>query len=155
MKIIETEILSLEQKLALFDLWNSQYPEKIGYREISEFEVYLKGLEETNHLLLADELNQIFGWAFSFVREQEDWFGIIVNSKNKGKGFGTLLLKELKNKKPSLNGWVIDNSNNVKQNGEMYWSPIDFYFKNGFSVDKNIRMENDKISAVKIRWKRE
>ncbi|WP_348824694.1 hypothetical protein [Flavobacterium aestuarii] len=55
MKIIETEILSLEQKLALFDLWNSQYPE----REISEFEVYLKGLEETNHLLLADEFNQI------------------------------------------------------------------------------------------------
>ncbi|WP_348824695.1 hypothetical protein [Flavobacterium aestuarii] len=78
-----------------------------------------------------------------------------MNSKNKGKGFGTLLLKELKNKKPSLNGWVIDNSNNVKQNGEIYWSPIDFYFKNGFSVDKNIRMENDKISAVKIRWKRE
>jgi len=102
--------------------------------------------------LFVDEFNQILGWAFVFVREKENWFGIILNSKQQGKGFGTLLLKELKKCKSSLNGWVIDHSNDIKQNGELYSSPLDFYLKNEFLVDKNIRLENNAISAVKIKW---
>lgn len=155
MKIIQTTELNLEQKLLLFDLWNSEYPERIAYSEISEFEVYLKGLIKIKHFLLISEFNQIFGWAFVFDREKENWFGIIVNSKEQGKGFGSLLLKELKKEKSSLNGWVIDHSNDIKQNGELYCSPLDFYLKNGFFSVRNTRLENNIISAVKIKWERQ
>src|SRR6478736_8594786 len=96
MKIIQTADLTLEQKQALFDLWNSEYPEKICYREISEFEIYLKGLQEIKHFLYVDDFNYILGWGFVFVRDKKNWFGIIINEKKQGKGFGTLFLKELK-----------------------------------------------------------
>lgn len=152
MKIIQTAVLTLEQKLSLFDLWNTEYPGRIAYVELSEFEAYLCGLEEPKHFLLVSESNQIVGWAFVFVRENEDWFGIIVNSKNQRNGFGTLLLEEIKNGKFSLNGWVIDHSKDIKQNGERYVSPLDFYLKNGFLADTNTRLQNAVISAVKIKW---
>jgi hypothetical protein len=155
MKIIETRDLALEQKQTLFELWNAEYPERIGYRELSEFENYLEGLSSVKHFLLVNDLNQIFGWAFAFVREDENWFGIIIDSKMHGKRFGTLLLDELKRNALVLNGWATDHQNDVKRNKEPYLSPLDFYTKNGFIVDQNIRMENEKISAVKIRWERE
>jgi hypothetical protein len=154
MKIIQTAILTLEQKQSLFELWNAEYPIKICYNKISEFENYLDGLSDKKHYLLVNDFDQILGWAFTFFREQEDWFGIIVNSKNKGKGFGTLLLEELKKNKSVLNGWVTDHDD-VKINSEPYLSPLEFYTKNEFSVQQNIRMENEKISAVKIRWEME
>ena len=154
MKIIKTSDLTFEQKHTLFNLWNSEYPEKICYREISEFEIYLNGLEGIKHFLCVDDCSQIFGWAFIFVRDKENWFGIIINSKKQAKGFGTLLLKEIKKEKSSLNGWVIDHSNDIKQNGELYSSPLNFYFKNGFCI-QNIKLENNAISAVKINWERE
>lgn len=155
MTIIQTVDLNLEQRLMLLSLWNSEYPKRIGYSKILEFEVYLKGLEEAKHFLLVSELNQVLGWAFVFVREKENWFGIILNSKEKRKGFGSLLLEELKKEKSSLNGWVIDHSNDIKQNGEPYSSPLEFYLKNGFLIIKNMRLENNVISAVKVKWERE
>jgi hypothetical protein len=155
MKIIQTRDLALEQKQTLFELWNAEYPERIGYRELSVFENYLEGLSSVKHFLLVNDLNQIFGWAFAFVREDENWFGIIIDSKMHGKRFGTLLLDELKRNALILNGWATDHQNDVKRNKEPYLSPLDFYIKNGFIVDQNIRMENEKISAVKIRWERE
>lgn len=154
MNIVKTRVLTLEQREEVLKLWNSEYPEKLVYTELSEFENYLDGLFDLKHLLLTDDLNQLMGWAFTFEREDENWFGIIINSKMHHKGFGTLLLNELKNESPVLNGWVIDHQNDVKQNKEIYLSPIEFYLKNDFSVCKNIRFENDKMNAVKIRWER-
>jgi len=52
MKITQTTELTLEQKLVLFDLWNLEYPERIAYSEISEFEIYLNGLEEIKHFFV-------------------------------------------------------------------------------------------------------
>jgi GNAT superfamily N-acetyltransferase len=154
MKIIQARDLTLEQKQTLFELWNAEYPERIGYKDLFEFDNYLNELSGVKHFLLVNELNQIFGWAFAFVREDEDWFGIIIDSKMHGKRFGTLLLDELKRNVSVLNGWAIDHQNDVKRNKEPYLSPLHFYTKNGFIADQNIRMENEKISAVKIRWKR-
>jgi hypothetical protein len=154
MKIIQTTSLTLDQKQSLFELWNSEYPEKIGYTVMSEFEKYIGGLLNAAHYLVVDDQNQILGWAFSFFREAEDWFGIIINSEIQGNGFGILLLDELKKSKSVLNGWVIDHQNDLKQNKEPYLSPLGFYTKNGFLVHQNNRIENDKISAVKIRWER-
>lgn len=155
MKIIQTAILTSDQKQTLFELWNSEYPKKIVYNGISEFDFYLDGLSETKHFLIVDNQKAIQGWAFTFVREKEDWFGIIVNSKIQGKGFGTLLLNELKKDNSVLSGWATDHNNDVKKNNEPYLSPLEFYTKNGFVVQQNTRIENEKISAVKIRWVRE
>ncbi len=155
MKIFQCSILSLEHKQKLFYLWNLEYPVRICYPEISEFENYLKGLSNQKHFLLVDDKNQILGWAFTFIRESENWFVIILNSKIQRKGYGRLLLEELKNNNTVLSAWVIDHSTDLKQNNECYVSPLGFYIKNGFLVNQNIRLENHKISAVKISWVKE
>lgn len=155
MNIIQTTVLTLEQEESLFELWNSEYPGRICYNELSNFQDYLESLSSTKHYQLGDDLKQLQGLAFTFVRKGEDWFGIIINSKIHGKGFGTLLLKQLKKVKLALNGWVIDHQNDIKNNGKLYLSPIEFYTKSGFKVNQNVRMENEKISAVKISWRRE
>lgn len=96
MKVIQTLVLTLEQKQSLFELWNAEYPERICYKELFEFESYLKELSELKHYLLVNDFDQILGWSFIFLRDHENWFGIIIDSKIKGKGFGTFLLEELK-----------------------------------------------------------
>ena len=72
-----------------------------------------------------------------------------------GKGFGTQLLNLGKEKESVLNGWVIDHDKDKKRNGENYISPLNFYLKNGFEVFPDNRLELEKLSAVKIRWKKE
>ncbi|MCB0473527.1 MAG: hypothetical protein KDC56_10755, partial [Flavobacteriaceae bacterium] len=59
-----------------------------------------------------------------------------------------------KEKETELNGWVIDHDNDYKINGELYKSPLNFYLKNGFQKSSDRRLELEKISAVKIKWKK-
>jgi len=154
MKIVEKEYLSLEEKETLHELWNNEYPVKLNLKTIDDFELYLNGLSETKHYLLLDDSDEIHGWAFTFLRENESWFAIILNSEIHGKGIGSLLMNEIKKNNTSLNGWVIDHENEVKQNATFYKSPMPFYIKNGFTICKEIRIENEKMSGVKINWKR-
>ncbi|WP_394772978.1 hypothetical protein [Flavobacterium sp.] len=88
------------------------------------------------------------------MRDNENWFAVILNSEIQGKGNGSVLINELKKKNISLNGWVVDNENEVKQNETFYRSPMPFYIKNGFTVCSEIRIENEKMSGVKINWTR-
>ena len=154
MKIIETQVLSLEQKDSLMQLWNNEYPAKLNLKTIEDFELYLNGLSETKHYLLFDDSDEIHGWTFTFLRENENWFAIILNSEIHGKGIGSLLMNEIKKNNTSLNGWVIDQENEIKHNATFYKSPLQFYIKNDFIVCSEIRIENEKLSAVKINWKR-
>lgn len=154
MKIIEKEVLSLQDKEVLLQLWNSEYPKQLNYQTMDEFDLYLDALSEKNHYLLIDNEDKIKGWAFTFLRNDEDWFAIILNQDVQGTGKGSLLINELKKKKDSLNGWVIDHENDVKQNKEKYKSPLLFYIKNGFVICTETRIENEKMSAVKINWKK-
>lgn len=154
MNIVQTSILTSEQKQRLFELWNSEYLERIFYNDLEEFEKYLEGLLNIKHYLLIDDLKQLQGWAFTFLRDNEDWFGIIIDTTIQGKGFGLLLLDQLKIDNLVLNGWVTDHENFLKRNKKQYLSPLVFYTKCGFIVNENIRLENEKISAVKIRWER-
>ena len=62
------------------------------------------------------------------------------------------MLDEIKNNEPVLNGWVIDHNNDKKKNGQQYISPLKFYEKCGFGILSDVRLELDKISAVKIKW---
>jgi hypothetical protein len=152
MIIVQKEILTLEQKEVLRELWNNEYPAKLHLKTIADFELYLSGLSNTKHYLLIDDSNKITGWAFTFLRDAEDWFAIILNHQIQGKGNGSLLINELKKNNTSLNGWVTDHDNEVKQNKELYKSPMLFYIKNGFRICSEIRIENEKLSAVKINW---
>lgn len=154
MRIIKTEVLSLEQKDSLMQLWNNEYPAKLNLKTIEDFELYLNGLSETKHYLLLDDSDEIQGWTFTFLREDESWFAIIVNSNIHGKGIGSLLMNEIKKNNRSLNGWVIDQENEIKHNATFYKSPLQFYSKNDFIIYSEIRIENEKLSAVKINWKR-
>ena len=152
MEITRKKNLSLQDKEVLLQLWNNEYPEKLNYQTMNEFDLYLDGLSEKNHYLLIDDQSKINAWAFTFVRDNENWFAIILDGNIQGKGNGSLLMNELKKDKTSLNGWVIDHENDVKQNKEYYKSPLLFYIKNGFTIFEEIRIENQKMSGVKINW---
>ncbi|MCD6010341.1 MAG: hypothetical protein K0Q79_203 [Flavipsychrobacter sp.] len=146
-----TELTS-EQKRSILDLWNREYPEQIRYATLTEFDTYLDNLKEKKHYLLAGNNGEVQGWGFQFMRDMEQWFAIIVDSKVQRRGYGTLFLDEMKKNNTVLNGWVADHNNYRKQDGSVYISPLHFYIKNGFSVKHDIRIETEKLSAVKIVW---
>lgn len=152
LKIIQTVELNEQANKQVFDLWNNEYPEKLSYNDLSEFDNYLQNLNNLNHFLLTKEVDLILGWALTFDRDNEKWFAIILSEKIKGKGFGRKMLDELKKIENILNGWVIDHNNDRKKNGLIYVSPLEFYEKCGFEIQNDIRLELDKISAVKIKW---
>lgn len=152
MNISATSELTASQQEAILAIWNEEYPMEINYPDVAAFNAYLDGLTDKQHLLLTDNEGAITGWAFSFVRDGEQWFAILLGSKAQGKGYGAQLLNELKKKNTILNGWTIDHNKGIKKNGTAYRSPIEFYLKNGFSVVPEVRLETEKISAVKVRW---
>ena len=152
MKIIKQSELKESQKIQILELWNNEYPEKLTFNSIEDFENYLNKLSKQNHYLLLDEKDEINGWATTFARENEKWFAIIISEKLHGKGIGTKILNELKNNENSLNGWVIDHHSDKKNNGNIYPSPLGFYIKNEFKVINEIRLELEIMSAVKIKW---
>lgn len=152
--IISKSNLSLQEKEFVFQLWNDEYPSKLSYQFISEFDTYLNNLSDVHHYLLYDELEMIQGWAITFVRDNEKWFAIIINSKIQKKGFGTQLLNHLKSMELQLSGWVIDHNNDLRLDGTSYISPLNFYLKSDFSICDNVRINSEKISAVKIVWEK-
>lgn len=152
MEIIKQTKLSDKQKEEIFELWNNEYPEKLSYNSVKDFENYLKNLTNQHHYLLLNENKQINGWAITFIRDNEKWFAIIISEKFHGKGEGTKLLNKLKDEENTLNGWVIDHNLDKKLSGKIYQSPLEFYTKNGFKTFNEIRLELEVISAVKIKW---
>ena len=153
MELIRTNKLSENWKLQILQLWNNEYPEKLNYKSVGAFEAYLENLVAPFHILLVDTDKNLKGWYFDFIREDEKWFAIIIDSSLQGDGYGTRLLNLAKEKEPVLNGWVIDRNEGVKYNGKPYRSPLEFYLKNGFQTIPEIRLELATLSAVKIQWK--
>jgi len=154
MDFIKRSLLSKSEKLEVFELWNSEYPEKLCYKSTEEFDKYLESLTNQSHILLIDPSQKIKGWYFDFTRENEKWFAIILDSNMHGNGFGTKILELARQNESELNGWVIDHNNDKKRNGRLYKSPLNFYLKNGFKQLPGNRLELNKISAIKIKWKK-
>lgn len=152
MKLCETRELNQDQVEALHQLWNNEYPERLKHASAEEFGNYLNALENKYHLLLINGQAKIQGWCFSFERDGAPWFAIIVSSQSQGQGYGQQLLNTLKKKHSCLYGWVIDHAQDKKVNGQPYPSPLPFYLKNGFKTEPALRLETEKISAVKITW---
>ncbi len=124
MILTQTISLNLKQKQVIFELWNHEYPKILKYNTMEEFDDYLAELENQNHILLNDDQNNILGWYMSFKRENEVWFAMILDTSIHGKGIGTSLLKKAKKRNKTLNGWVIDRAEYVKNYGSIYRSPL-------------------------------
>lgn len=152
MKPLVTTELNNEQLKQIMMLWNKEYPGQLAYQELSEFRSYLDGLVNTTHYLLTDDHGLIKAWAFTFTREAERWFAILLDSSIQYQGYGTGLLNTLKTKEEKLYGWVTDHNRYLKKDQTSYRSPVDFYLKNDFTICDHIRLETDNLSAVKIQW---
>lgn len=153
LEIVKSNSLSQAQKKQLFQLWNNEYPQQLGFSTISDFENYLRALGKPIHFIANDEVLEVVAWAFTFERENERWFAIIIDGSYQRKGLGTRLLGELKKDEIALYGWLTDHDNYKKSNGETYWSPKEFYLKNDFVFCESVRLETEKLSAIKIKWK--
>lgn len=153
MKLIENNFLNKEEKNQILKIWNNEYPKTLFFNNIKEFDNYLSSLSEPNHYILKNGSNEVLAWACKFTRDSEKWFALILDNKIHGKGKGTKILDIIKNNETNLNGWVIDKETFTKQNDKIYKSPLEFYLKNDFTICQDIRIESEKISAVKITWK--
>ncbi len=153
MKITKATVLRSAQKDMICQLWNAEYPQNLAITS-SGFDEFLEASDSQTHFLILENERDLVGWAYTFDREGDRWFSIIIGHAHQGKGLGHLLLNLIKEKESHLNGWVIDHTNDRKQNGQPYLSPLTFYVKNGFTALPHARMENEKISAVKIEWKK-
>ena len=152
MNLVKTKDLTPAQREAIRSLWNKEYPVKLTLATPKDMDDFLSTLAAPVHYLLTDGNENIFAWAASFMRDNAKWFVIIIDNAYQKQGLGHMLINRLKEDNEVLNGWVTDHDRDVKQNGDVYRSPLTFYLKNGFTVDAATRLELDKISAVKIYW---
>ncbi len=152
MILIETAEPTETQKQNMLLLWNSEYPEKLRYQSTEDFEAYLSELKQPHHIFMETGTGQLAGWGFAFERHTQTWLALLIAASFQHKGYGTRLLTQLQQRYQQINGWVIDHALDKKANGEAYVSPLPFYLRQGFVVQPATRLENDKISAVKITW---
>jgi GNAT superfamily N-acetyltransferase len=148
----ETPSLTLEQQRDILSLWNSEYPFTLYLPDISFLQEYLASLTNSNHILVSDCEGSIKGWLTTFDKADERWFVIIIGKELQRQGIGKKLLDISKCAAPELHGWVIDGDEFIKDNGEPYQSPLNFYLKNGFRTIPEIRLETVALSAIKIKW---
>lgn len=153
MKFVENDSLTDNQKSDILVLWNQEYPKDLSLPDVQSFEKYLAGLEDRHHLLLLDEKDRVKGWLIYFFREDERCFAMLLDPGEQGKGLGSRLLNLAKERNTELHGWVIDNSEELKENGQKYRSPIPFYEKNGFEILREVSSAKNNINGIKVRWK--
>ena len=64
-------------------------------------------------------------------------------------------MEEAKQRRDELYGWISPNNDEVRRDGSTYPSPQGFYEKLGFDILFDEKYETDKISAIKIHWRKE
>lgn len=146
--------MSEAEKQSVIRLWNAEYPAQLQHSGLDSFDEYLRPKENLEHYLLTDNGGNIKGWLATFTRDAGRWFALLVDGSEQKKGFGTRLLNRVKEFENEINGWVIDREKDFKANGAVYLSPIGFYLKNDFEVLRDVRLENETMSAVQIKWSR-
>jgi GNAT superfamily N-acetyltransferase len=142
--------LDLSLTHAILALWNTEYPVQLGMPEEAFTEFITRGGAVTHYL--EHEGDSLLGWGMCFDRAGERWFSLIVDRASWGRGIGSRIIRAMQADEPVLCGWVIDHDRDKLSSGEPYRTPLAFYLKLGFEVLEDIRWEDDKISAVKIRW---
>lgn len=147
--ILKTKSLTKSQELKINDLWNDEYPTTLQTR----FTLLLEGVENFCHYLIESNENEVMAWAVYFEKDNELRFSIIVNKMFQKRGLGKMLVQQLKLDLNEFYGWVIDKETFAKSDGTFYRSPLLFYKKQGFEILANQRIDNEILSAVKIKWK--
>lgn len=151
MEIIETNSFTPEQREAIFHLWENEYPSQLAFTDYTHLDNYFGDFSGQRHLFAVDDAG-IAGWAFTFIRERERWFAIIVDGRARNKRVGSTLIDALKQRVTSLNGWVTDHDRYTRTDGMPYVSPVGFYLKHGFTLHPTTRLETERLSAAKITW---
>lgn len=154
MQVKRTQQLTKKQKKNIIDLWNEEYPEALSLSDVNAFDDYLEGLSDKHHLLVIDDKEDVAGWLIDFIRGGERCFAMLLHVSSQGKGYGTKLLDTAKQTNTELNGWVIDNNEQQKQNGQNYKSPTGFYKKNDFEIVHGIQSKKNGIKGIKVRWEK-
>lgn len=152
MNWIETTTLNEAQRLAIFNLWNSEYPQEICYARLIDLDQYLTNLTDGRHCFLLDEQDHIKGWGYVFTRNEGRWFAIILSRTLQHKGWGLRMLDKLKQGESELNGWIVEGMQFKKSDQSNYVPPLDFYLRNGFSLYPETRLVLPAISAFHIKW---
>lgn len=122
MKQVKTTILTSIQAKQIDSLWNEEFPSQLQGR----FSSLLEGVVHFAHYLFQDELENVVAWAVYFEKDQEIRFSILVSKNQQRKGFGKLLLNQLKEDLEEFYGWVVDHNNDLKEKWRNLFSPIDF-----------------------------
>lgn len=154
MKYLTTKTLTDLQKQEIITLWNAEFVTTIRMAGLEDFEKFLSGLTQHQHLLMLNKRGVIKGWFFTFDREGQRWFAMIVSAELQGKGYGSLLIQKGKEGHSELNGWVVDSLDYKIENGTTYRPPLDFYQKNGFEIMPEVVQETPRLRTIKIRWSR-
>jgi len=151
--ITEIETLSLKkaEKEDIIKLWNGEYPSTVVHEDEASFDNYLNGLEDVRHLLLKRD-DKIIGWFFTFWRDNERGFGMMLNNDWQGLGLGARMLRWAKKRYDNLNGWAVESNDYKKANGDSYPSPLAFYEKQGFKIYRDRKFITEILSTVKIEW---
>jgi GNAT superfamily N-acetyltransferase len=137
---------------AILVLWNDEYPAQLGM-SAEAFTAFLdRGGAVTHYVETAGD--SLLGWGMCFDRAGERWFSLIVAREAWGRGLGRKIVQAMQADEPILCGWVIDHDRDRLTSGQRYSSPLGFYMKLSFDVLHDIRWDDNRISAVKIRWTR-
>jgi GNAT superfamily N-acetyltransferase len=153
-RIVQLTALDDHQKSQLMGLWNREYPASLAQKSMGDFEDYLSKLVDSCHIVIQSDEIEILGWYFDFMRDGHRNFGMVLDAKIQGAGFGKKLLTRAKSIQNELQGWAVESTVYKKSDGSLYKSPIDFYRKMEFEILPEIKFERDTFTAIKIKWSR-
>ena len=152
MKFLELNSLTKIKLNQIRNLWNNEYPKILNQKSINDLEDYLSNLQDQHHVLIENKEGEIKGWLFDFVRDNERWFVLILDSSIQRKGYGKILIEKAKERNSTLNGWIIITKDLIKSNGEIYKLPENFYKKEGFKILYDTKIKSDLMTILKINW---
>jgi GNAT superfamily N-acetyltransferase len=78
---------------------------------------------------------------------------MILSRNSQGKGYGKQLLQKVQQEKNTLYGWVVVESDYIRNDGLPYPSPLNFYLKMGFQL-MNEKWETTTLKMERIVWSR-
>lgn len=149
--VIKQDDISTSLMSEVREIWNLVYPVSIAHATISETQYFIESKLERNHYLVLQG-QKLIGWSFTFLRDNQTWFSLLVHPDYQRKGIGGQLINAMKQNNFELCGWVVDKSHDKLENGKPYAIPLDFYFKHDFNLRENSRFDTEKLNSVKIEW---
>ena len=148
MEIKISSKLSESEFCQISKIWDDEYPKTL----VGRLNNLISESQNQHHYLAFEGSGIIIGWAMVFENKNQQRFSILVSGKHQNSGVGSQLIKTLKKHHSKLLGWVIDNNNSLKCDGNFYQSPLTFYLNREFNVVDGVRIDNEILKAVLISW---